>query len=66
MKKKENVIMLIGLLVLALIFYLGVTDRQKEAELLIQQQKTEDLTPSKDVCRVDGLECLYVGCNGFF
>jgi len=69
MKKKENIILIVGLLVLAFVIYLGSTYDRNNVEVTAGQQNTENTeikSPTKSVCKLDGLECLYVGCNDYY
>lgn len=63
LKVTENVLVIIGIAMLALILTLG-GDSRGQAET--KPAKNAQQEQVDQVCQVDGLECLFVGCNGFF
>lgn len=69
MKKKENILLIVGLLILAFVIYLGSTYDKNSVEVTTGQQNAENQESdksTKSICKLDGLECLYVGCNDYY
>jgi hypothetical protein len=69
-KKKENILLIIGILLLAFVLYMGgsfesgLVKTEGNPQATIDEKEIE--TSPKSICKIDGLECLYVGCNDYY
>jgi len=63
--RKDNIALIIGLILLVSVVtygahYSNVEDKTKNIPV------AEDQEASSEICSAEGIECLFVGCNGFF